>query len=370
MENVPLSVTDTIALVNQTLEYAYPTVVVEGEVSSFKVNQNKFVFFDIKDSESSLGCFMMVFNLRVPLEDGMKIRVIARPTLTKWGKFSLTVRDIVPVGEGSIKRAFQILKERLDKEGLFAAERKRPLPYMPRRIGVISSTQAAGYGDFIKILSDRWGGLNIVVAHTQVQGVDAPRQIVDALQTLNELSEPVEMIAIVRGGGSMDDLVAFNDELLLRAVAASRAPVISGIGHEQDETLIDLVADMRGSTPSNVAERIVPDRRAIVQQLNGDVELLLTRMGHRVLSAQTLVAESVEYATEQTIQRYEQMQMRHSGLIRLLSELNPSRALSRGYSIMRAESGKPIQSASVGDTILVETKQSQIKAEVHHVSKK
>jgi len=371
MENVPLSVTDAIALVNQTLEYAYPTVVVEGEVSSFKVNQGKFVFFDIKDSESSLGCFMMIFNLRVPLEDGMKIRVIARPTLTKWGKFSLTVRDIVPVGEGSIKRAFQLLKEKLDKEGLFAAERKRSLPYMPSRIGVISSTQAAGYGDFIKILSDRWGGMDIVVVHTQVQGADASRQIVSALKKLNELSEPVELIAVIRGGGSIDDLAVFNDGLLIRAVAASRAPVISGVGHEQDETLIDFVADERGSTPSNVAERIVPDKRAVTDQLSGNIELLIAKMKHRVQVVHSHIELSLELAARSTVQSYERSFSRYAEMRRLLSELDPRRALMRGYSLMRTEKNGPVvTSADVGDTILIETKQALINAEVTDVNEK
>ena len=170
MEHLPLSVSDAVALVNQTLEYAFPTLVVEGEVSSFKVNQGKFVFFDIKDSDSSLGCFMMVYQLRVPLEDGMRVQVVATPKLTNWGKFSLTVREIRPVGEGALRRAYELLRAKLETEGLFAVERKRRLPDMPKNIAVISSTQAAGYADFVRILGERWGGLNVQVAHVQVQG--------------------------------------------------------------------------------------------------------------------------------------------------------------------------------------------------------
>src|SRR5665648_273171 len=148
------SVSDFIALTNQTLEYAYQSVQIEGEVSSFKVNQGKFVFFDIKDDGGSVGCFMTVWQMRVPIEDGMKIIISASPKLTNWGKFSLTVKSIRPVGEGALKKSFELLKAKLDTEGLFALERKRVLPTVPRHIAVISSMQSAGYADFIKILND------------------------------------------------------------------------------------------------------------------------------------------------------------------------------------------------------------------------
>src|ERR1700744_4751940 len=159
MENTLLSVSDFIALTNQTLEYAYPLVTIEGEVSSFKVNQGKFVFFDLKDEGGSVGCFMMAFQLRLPIEDGMKVIVTASPKLTQWGKFSLTIRSIRPSGEGALKKSFDLLKEKLDKEGLFAPERKRTLPTVPRHIGVSTSTEAAGYADCFKMVNQRWGGL-------------------------------------------------------------------------------------------------------------------------------------------------------------------------------------------------------------------
>ena len=151
MEKLQLSVSDFIALTNQTLEYAYPTVVIEGEVASFKINQGKYVFFDLKDSEASVGCFMMAFQLRMPVEDGMKVTIKASPQLTRVGKFSLTVRSIRPSGEGALKKSFELLRAKLAAEGLFASERKRLLPSAPQRIAVVSSTQAAGYADFIKI---------------------------------------------------------------------------------------------------------------------------------------------------------------------------------------------------------------------------
>src|SRR5689334_15535568 len=134
MEKTPLTVSQSIALINQTLEYAYPVMLVEGEISSFKINRDKYVFFDLKDEEASLNCFMTVWQLRMPLEDGMKVQVVANPRLTAWGKFSLTVQAVQPVGEGSLKRSLELLKKKLEGEGLFALERKKSLPHLPHRI--------------------------------------------------------------------------------------------------------------------------------------------------------------------------------------------------------------------------------------------
>jgi exodeoxyribonuclease VII large subunit len=278
MENTPnirLGVSDFIALTNQTLEFAYPSVEVEGEVASFKVNQGKFVFFDLKDQAGSVGCFMTLWQLRTPIEDGMKVVVVATPKLTPWGKFSLTVRAVRPSGEGNLKKSFELLKAKLDKEGLFSPARKRALPALVQHVAVISSTQAAGYADFIKILNDRWGGLEVEVAHVQVQGATAPDQIIRALQYFNMREELPQVVVIVRGGGSADDLSAFNDEQLVREIAASRIPTLVGVGHEIDMSLADMVADVRAATPSNAAQILTPDRNEIVRTVRRRVEALL-----------------------------------------------------------------------------------------------
>ena len=162
------SVSDFIAVVNQTFEYAYPSVAIEGEVAEFKISQGKWVRFKLKDELSILDCFMPVWQLRAQIDDGMKVIVQASPKLTtKWG-FSLTVKSLRPSGEGALKKSFELLKSKLEIEGLFALERKRQLPRIPQHIAIVSSTQAAGYADFIKILNDRWGGIKIDVAHVQV----------------------------------------------------------------------------------------------------------------------------------------------------------------------------------------------------------
>lgn len=370
-QNSPLSVSDAIAIINQTLEYAYPTIVVEGEVASFKVNQGKYVFFDIKDENGTLGCFMSVYQLRTQLEDGMRIRVVASAKLTPWGKFSLTVRDVHPVGEGSLKRAFELLRAKLEKEGLFNPERKRPLPALPTRIGVISSTSAAGYGDFVKIISERWGDLELIVAHTQVQGADAPRQIIKALDHFNQMSEPVDVVAVVRGGGSADDLSAFNDEPLVRAIAASRIPTIVGVGHEVDTSLADMAADVRAATPSNAAQILVPDKREIQARLRLGVSTMVSATSSIYAQHTKQLAEQRTRLLQGVVVSYERAKDRYSMLVTILQQLDPRMALRRGYALVFDERGETLSgSPSVGDELSIETDKFIVKAGVKHVEPK
>lgn len=372
MENVPLQVSDAIALINQTLDYAYPTLVIEGEVSGFKVNKNQYVFFDIKDSSGSLGCFMMIYQLRIPLEDGMKVRIVAQPKLTAWGKFSLTVRDVRPVGEGSLKRAFDLLKKKLETEGLFSEERKRPLPRLPQRIGVISSTEAAGYADFVKILNDRWGGLEVIVANTQVQGEAAPRQIVRAIEHFNTLAEPVDVLVIVRGGGSADDLAAFNDEPLVRAIAGSRAPTLVGVGHEVDVTLADMVADRRAATPSNAAQLLVPDRTQVLESVQRSTERMMAAMERAIVHTKDDVRTKLNTMSQRLEWVLERDKRRAAHLRAVLSQLDPRNALKRGYAIVRDERGAVVgtQPPRKGEELTIETDRHIIKAGVTHVEER
>lgn len=371
-EPLVIGVSDAIALINQTLEYAYPTLTIEGEVSGFKVNKDRYVFFDIKDAEGTLGCFMTVYQLRILIEDGMRVRVAVNPRLTQWGKFSLTVRQIAPVGEGSLKRAFELLRAKLDQEGLFAEERKRPLPTLPGRIGVISSTQAAGYADFIKILNDRWGGIEVVVANTQVQGIDAPAQMVRALEYLNQMAEPPEVIALIRGGGSADDLSAFNDEPLVRAIAGSRVPVIVGVGHEVDTTLADMVADVRAATPSNAAQILVPHRREVQAAVDATTRRMLQLMKRNCEQTRRRIDDNLMRMRRRWEQEWQRTQSRYEQLHAVLNQLDPRSALKRGYAIVRAgeqviRSGKDL---SAGDELTIETQSDIIKAGVINVSSK
>ncbi|MEP6710657.1 MAG: exodeoxyribonuclease VII large subunit [Candidatus Saccharibacteria bacterium] len=357
------SVSDFVAITNQTLEYAYPSVELEGEVASFKVNQDKYVFFDIKDDKASVGCFMTVWQLRMPIEDGMKVIISATPKLTQWGKFSLTIKAIRPSGEGSLKKSFELLKAKLDKEGLFAIERKRPLPSAPKHIAVISSTQAAGYGDFIKILDDRWGGVKVDVAHVQVQGMAAPDQIIRALKYFNAQEVLPEVIVIIRGGGSADDLSAFNDELLVREIASSRVPTLVGVGHEVDESLADLAADVRASTPSSAAQIIVPDKREILRSVNFQVQSLLPRVEQAIGSQSEAIYQQLESVFFMIEDQLASQSDRLTQMRQVLSQVNPQRVLERGYALLRGK-------RAVGELLEIETGDAIMKAEVKKYDKK
>ena len=361
--NPRLSVSDFVAVLNQTLEYAYPLVEVEGEVASFKVNQGKFVFFDLKDAGASVGCFMMVFQLRVPIEDGMKVIVTASPKLTQWGKFSLTVKAVRPSGEGSIKKSFELLRAKLDAEGLFAPERKRPLPTIPQHIAVISSPQAAGYADFIKIIGDRWGGLRVDVAAVTVQGADAPDQMIRALNYFNRQETLPEVIILIRGGGSADDLSAFNDEQLVRAIAGSRVPTLTGVGHETDVSLCDLAADVRAATPSNAAQILVPDRNEIIRSTRQTVQGLVPRLLTMIEQIDERLSGRLETATDSVIRQLEQQQLRLTQTRRLLVEFDPARVLERGYALLRGRQ-------AVGELVDIETSRAIIKARIEHYEQK
>lgn len=336
MEN--LSPTEFVAVVNQTLEYAYSSVTIVGEVSEFKVNQGKWVFFNIKDEETSVPCFMTLWGLHQPIEDGMKVVVRGVPKVTKWGKFSFTVSKIAPVGEGSLKKAFEMLKKKLAGEGLFDLARKRSLPEDLNKIGVISSTQAAGYHDFIKIINARWGGLKVLTAHTLVQGLDAPEQIIRALKYFNERMD-VQAIILIRGGGSKDDLSCFNDEALVRAVAASKIPVVCGIGHEVDESLCDLACDVRASTPSNAAELITRDRKS--EKLAEKMRLIRQKIDFEIRSLEAELSQKM----------------------RILEVLNPEKILKQGYAILSG-------TTSVGSVVKITTFEKEMEAEIKKVKER
>lgn len=361
--NLIFSVSDFIAVLNQTLDYAYPSVEIEGEVASFKINQGKFVFFDLKDASGSIGCFMMVFQLRVPIEDGMKVVVTAVPKLTQWGKFSLTVKNIRPSGEGALKKSFELLRAKLEMEGLFAPERKRPLPRIPGHVAVISSTQAAGYADFIKILNDRWGGVKVDVAHVQVQGDSAPDQIIRAINYFNTQEKLPEVLVIIRGGGSADDLSAFNDEPLVRAIAASRIPTLVGVGHEVDESLSDMVADVRAATPSNAAQILVPDKHEIIRSVRVQLQSLIPRMTQAIERYEIEIRSMLSQALDSIGGVIDKRVMQVEALKNVLTQLDPRTILARGYALLRGE-------VQVGKRVEIETNKAILKAEVLDVKNK
>jgi exodeoxyribonuclease VII large subunit len=340
MEAPVLAVSEFVALTNQTLEYSFgPSVHVQGELANFRVSKNKWLYFDIKDDEASVRCFGSVYVLPGPLEDGMLLEVVAAPRLHPRFGFSLNLRSLRPVGEGSIKQAAALLEKKLASEGLFDASRKRALAYPPARIGLVTSSESAAYADFQKVLAARWGGLEISLADVQVQGESAPAQIVRAIQYFNALAEPPEILALIRGGGSADDLVAFSDEAVVRAVAASRVPTLVAIGHEVDTSLAELAADQRASTPSNAAELLVPDRRdvlaqvkALASQLDDSVKRLLMSERQKLPASAQQLAQAIDHRLETSASYL-------SSTRQLLAALNPRLALARGFALVRTSDG-------------------------------
>lgn len=365
MENnlLQLSVSEFVALTNQTLDYAYPTVSVIGEVTEFRISQGKWVSFKLKDAGAVVGCFLVINQLRMPVEDGMKLLVVANPRLNNKGFFSLNVRAMKPVGEGSIKKGFELLKAKLEAEGLFAPERKRQLPRVPQHVAVISSTESAGYADFCKIINDRWGGMRVEVAHTQVQGVPAPDQMIRAIRYFNSLEVLPEVLVIVRGGGSAEDLMAFNDEPLARAIAESRIPTLVGVGHEVDTTLADMVADVRAATPTNAAEILVPDRNEIIRASHQRAAAL----GHQLTQAIDEYSARTREQLSAAFRRIQEKLEEHFDRLAILrlatAQLNPENILKRGYALLRGD-------VKVGATVEIETLYEIATAEVKNVRTK
>lgn len=364
MENVQLSVSDFVALLNQTLEYAYPTVTVMGEVAEFRISQGKWVSFKLKDDGALVDCFMSAYSLRIPIEDGMKVVVVAAPRVSpKWGKFSLNIRAVKPVGEGSIKKGFELLKAKLEAEGLFAPERKRLLPRVPSRVAVITSTESAAYADFCKIVNERWGGMDIEVAHTQVQGDPAADQIIRAIKYFNNLERLPEVLVIVRGGGSAEDLMTFNDELLAREIASSRIPTLVGVGHEVDHTLADMVADRRAATPTNAAEILVPDRQDSIRGARQQAASLGTQLIQAIDQYALRTQDQLEGAFRRINERLDASFERLATLRVAVAQVNPDTVLRQGYALLRGE-------VAVGKPIEIETYTTTITAEVQDVRSK
>lgn len=366
-QDIELSVSEFVALLNQTLEYAYPSVVIHGELANLRVSKNRWVYFDLKDEDSTVKFFGMVHQLPGPLEDGMMLKVRGLPKLHNQFGFSVNVTSIQPMGEGTIKRAAELLQAKLLKEGLFDQARKRFLPYPPARIGLITSKQSAAYADFTKILNARWRGIAIDLIDVQVQGEIAPSQIVKAIEQFNALANPPEVLVIIRGGGSAEDLAAFSTEMVTRAVAASRVPTLVAIGHEIDLSLAELAADRQASTPSNAAELLVPDRQTVIDQLSRLTDQFEQDIQRRINSSKLEIAD---YATE--IDRQIKLLIKQTGQDlsddrRLLEAFNPQAILRRGYAVVRDSHNKVLRTVDrlqTSDIVNVQLAEGKFTASV------
>ncbi len=366
----PRSVSDVTAQIRTLLEQepAFQNLYVQGEVSNFSRASSGHIYFTLKDDSAQLGCVIwrsVAYRLDYTPRSGDQ--VVAHGNIgvyERGGRYQFYVDRVQPAGRGALYEEFERLKRQLEAEGLFDKARKRPLPTFPRRIGVVTSPTTAALRDVLNVLRRRYPLAEVLLAPTLVQGETAPPGIVAALAALNA-REDVDVILVVRGGGSIEDLWAFNDERVARAIAGSRLPVVSGVGHETDFTLADFAADVRAPTPSAAAEVVSVDlaevRAAIVQTVNRldralearltnqqeQVRHLTRALEHlsprsRLENARQRVDELMARADNQMLHRLEAAQHRTETLAARLKALNPAAVLARGYAIVRAAADRQI----------------------------
>lgn len=364
-----LSVSQFVDTLNNILVQALPaqTFEIEGEVASFTISQGQWVRFDLKDKDALVNCFLPLYQLKEQLADGMKIAVTGQAKVYgKYGKLSFVVSGIRLSGEGSLKRAFELLKKKLENEGLFAPERKRVLPRFPERVALITSREAAAYTDFLRVASGRWPRAEIFHYHVGVQGERAIEDVAGALSVAGADPDAYDVIVLTRGGGSMDELHVFNTEAVARAVFGSRVPVVSAIGHERDITIVDFVADVRAATPSNAAEIIFPQRADVAESVRrssaaqyqrilrclADDKARVVRGTHAADQWLKLLTEQVRTQTQLLARAFDSVQReifnRRDQILharRLMDSLHPRHVLERGYSYTRDTKGRIIGSA-------------------------
>ncbi len=376
------SVSEFIQVIKQHLTLL-GSVVVEGEITGYRVSKERLVYFELKDAKSRVLCFMLVGDADVELSDGMSVRVTAIPSLFQGsGGFHLRVQQVELVGQGALQQALRLLQAKLDAEGLFAEGRKRSLPQYPERIGIITSVDAAAYTDVLRILRTRWPQATVVHFPVGVQGTGAVSSIVGALQHCH-ISD-VDVVILTRGGGSLEDLQAFNSEKVARAIFSCRVPVVCGVGHERDWTIADLVADVRASTPTNAAERATPlatqvlaDVQTMERQMEDGWRMVLgdlhDRLHHLTRDLSDVVQGTVQRIRllQQTcVQAFssgvEHMHTRLANATKLVQTLSPAATLDRGYSLTTID-GKVVTNADTvkpGQRLHTRVKRGTIRSTV------
>jgi len=395
----PYTVSQLTGTIRRLIEDALELndVWVEGEVSNFSRAASGHCYFTLKDAGSQIGCVMWRRVAQVqeylPVDGDLVLAHGRVGVYEAAGRYQLYVDRFQPAGVGNLYLEFERLKARLEAEGLFAPERKRPLPSFPRRIGVVTSPAAAALRDILNVLSRRYPLAELLLAPTLVQGDDAPPQIVAAIEALNERADAdgVDVIIVARGGGSLEELWAFNDERVARAVAASRIPVICGVGHETDFSLADFAADVRAPTPSAAAELVAPEQVDLRAQVAGLTGVLVTALHGAIDERRWRLAEQMRALKHlspalqmiQARQRVDdlldgaQTALRHDlalrrerlgGLIGRLAGVSPLGTLERGYAIVRHRDTQAVvrsvgQVAS-GDTLDIRVVDGEFEAEV------
>ncbi|NLZ93143.1 MAG: exodeoxyribonuclease VII large subunit [Firmicutes bacterium] len=366
---------------------------VSGEISNFKHHSSGHMYFTLKDERAALRCVMFrSANQRLTFSPAHGMKVVASGKLSIYerdGQYQLYVESMLPEGIGSLYAAFERLKEKLAAEGLFDAAYKIPIPQLPQRIGVITSPTGAAVRDIIITIKRRFPQAEVLIVPVLVQGPEAAGQIAAALQFINDVPD-VDVVIVGRGGGSLEELWAFNEEIVARAIFASEIPVISAVGHETDFTIADFVADARAATPTAAAEMAVPDQRVIRQFLQTSYARLVARLKQKLEQEKRYLAklaasrvltcplERVEQAQQTLDNLALQLEARMNYYLQdnkaklamiagKLTALNPEAVLERGFSICYNQSGKVIRSASQlqsGEQINIRLRAGQAAAEI------
>jgi exodeoxyribonuclease VII large subunit len=345
MLDLPITPSEFIAILNQSLEYAFPSVVIEGELSEFRVSKNRWLYFSLVDEEGAvLKFFATVYMLPGPLEDGMKVLVRCSPKHHQAYGFSMQAQSIQVAGLGSLKRASDLLLAKLTEEGLFAPERKRALPDYPEKLAVITSSGSAAEADFLKIAAARWPLAEITLANVHVQGELAPSEIVKAVEFFNNHGESYDALVLIRGGGSVEDLAAFSTESVVRAVAGSRIPTVVAIGHEVDLSLAEMASDLHASTPSNAAELLLPDYASEKQNLVSAKMNLNHLLEAPVVNAENSLSQAKSSLEQDMMLLLSDASSDIISLKNLLEAYNPVRVLKNGYAVARLATGKLLRS--------------------------
>jgi len=293
--------------IKQLLESNVPLLWVRGEISNLVKAASGHFYFSLKDDQAQVRCVMFRHKnqlLKEPIANGQQVEVLAVATLYEQrGDFQLTVEQMRPAGLGILYERFERLKQLLQNEGLFAAERKRPLPSFPNNIGIITSPQAAALRDVLSTLRLRLPSVPVVLYPTPVQGTGSADKIAAAIQIANRRAE-CDVLIVCRGGGSIEDLWAFNEEVVARAIAASEIPIVSGVGHETDFTIADFVADERAPTPTAAAQRVAPDRHALLRSLQDQAQHLQRAQRNLLQNAM----QAVDYLQRRLVHPAQQLQ--------------------------------------------------------------
>lgn len=389
------TVTDLTRYLRELLEgdAILQDVWVQGEISNFSRPSSGHLYFTLKDSGASLRCVMWrnaVLRLTFTPRDGDAVEIHGNISIYEaGGQYQLYADIIRPIGEGALYQEFLRLKARLEAEGLFDPARKRPIPRWPRRVGIVTSPTGAALRDILNTLRRRFPIVDVILAPTPVQGDDAPPGIVSALRALNAVASP-DVILLARGGGSIEDLWAFNDERVARAIAASAAPVISGVGHETDFTIADFAADLRAPTPTAAAELATPnqeDLRTAIADLTQRMErtmraILAVRNGELSHLQNSLQLRSPRARLRTDRQRLDELirragialkhslQLRRTRLVGIeqhLVSLNPLAVLGRGFSVVSQPDGQLVRSTAqvqAGDPLNVRVSDGQFGVQV------